>query len=70
MVDLCPDFFPSQILGLQRHHIDLCIGMAHVTVKKKKGFKIELYFVTNIVLTYCEKKIVLVIEKKNVEILG
>ena len=41
MVHLCPDFFPSQILGLQRHHIDLCIGMAHVTVKKKKGLKLK-----------------------------
>ena len=39
MVDLCPDFFPSQILGLQWHHIDLCIGMAHVTVKKNRVLK-------------------------------
>ena len=31
MVDLCPDFFPSQILCLERHNIYLGVGMTHVT---------------------------------------
>ena len=31
MVHLSANLFPGQVLGLQRHHIDLRVGVTHVT---------------------------------------
>ena len=30
MVDLCPNFFPRQIRGLERDDVDLSVGVTHV----------------------------------------
>ena len=63
-------FFPANFYIYNIKNADFRVILLPGRLLNLRGVLWKWYFVTKIVLTYCERKIVLVIKKKNFEIRG